>query len=200
MIYSPDQAKAVEQEEKIEKRNHVIKFVSLIIGIIVIFVLLLIFVIQPFEVDGISMQPTLHTGNILLVWKFPQSWAELTNSQYIPNRGNIVIIKKSPILGEQLVKRVIGLPGDKVVIANNQVNIYNYANPSGFNPDAAPFGKDLQPTIGNFNTTVGSGQIFVMGDNRTIGASIDSRSSLGNVPSGNIIGQVVLRIYPFKIF
>jgi signal peptidase I len=156
------------------------------------------FVVEPFVVDGISMEPTLHTGNVVLVWRWPQTWANVTNSEYLPERSNLVVIAKTPVSGEQLIKRVIGLPGDDATIANNQVTITNAENPTGFNPDSAAYGKDLLPTSGNFSTHVDSGTIFVMGDNRAVGASLDSRSSLGNVPSGEVIGKVVIRLWPLN--
>ncbi|HSX32956.1 MAG TPA: signal peptidase I [Candidatus Saccharimonadales bacterium] len=155
--------------------------------------------IAPFQVQGTSMEPTLHNNQIVFVWEFPQTWAKLTGSQYVPRRGSVVIVKKSPILGEQLIKRVIGVPGDKVII-NNSLTVYNQAQPNGFDPDIAPYGKNLQKPQGVFTTQVANGQVFVMGDNRDPGASIDSRSSLGNVPSDNLVGKVVLRIFPFTIF
>jgi signal peptidase I len=158
--------------------------------------LILTYVVGFTVVNGISMQPTLYTGNILVVWKLPQTWAEITRGQYIPKRSNVVIVEDTNNSGELFVKRVIGLPGERINITSGVVTVYSSKYPSGFNPDRAPYGFDLIPTEGSFSGQVGAGQIFVMGDNRAAGASIDSRSSLGNIPSGNIVGQVVLRIYP----
>jgi signal peptidase I len=165
--------------------------------------LILTYVVGFTVVNGISMQPTLYTGNVLVVWKLPQTWAKITSNQYIPKRSNVVIVDDTNNSGEQFVKRVIGLPNDRIYIAGGVVTVYDNKTPKGFDPDNAPYGKDLIPTEGSFSGQVGVGQIFVMGDNRAAGASIDSRSSLGNIPSGNIVGQVVLRVYPFnkiKIF
>ena len=174
-----------------------IKIGAVIVGAITAIFLVGTYIIEPFTVNGISMQPTLHTGDVVLVWRWPQTWASITNSQYIPARSNLVVIQKTPVSGEALIKRVIGLPGDSVSIGNNVVTITNPQNPAGFDPDTTPYGKDLTLTDGVFNTQVGSGQIFVLGDNRTPGASIDSRSNLGNVSSNIIIGKVVIRIFPF---
>jgi signal peptidase I len=173
------------------------KVIARVILLIAVFYLVLAYVITPVEVDGISMQPTLHTGNVMLVWEWPQTWATITRSQYIPKRGSIVVLKKTPVSGEELIKRVIGLPGDTVSISGGKVTDYNSSNPGGFNPDSAPYGKDLVPVIGTYNTQVPPGQIFVLGDNRNVGASIDSRSSIGSIQSTTIIGQAVMRIYPF---
>ncbi len=159
--------------------------------------LILTYIVGFTSVNGISMQPTLQTGNILLVWKLPQTWAKITRNQYIPKRSNVVIVEDTNGSGEYFVKRVIGLPGERISIANGSVTVFSSKYPKGFDPDSALYGKILLPTSGSFSGQVGAGQIFVMGDNRAAGASIDSRSSLGNIPSGNIVGQVVLRIYPF---
>jgi signal peptidase I len=166
--------------------------------VVILFILTLIYVITPIQIQGISMQPTFHTGDIVLVYKWPQTWAKLTSSQYIPSRTNVVIIAKNHVSEEELIKRVIGLPGERVVIANNSLTIYNSNNLNGFNPDNAPCCHNLLEPIGTFKTLVPDGQVFAMGDNRNPGASIDSRSSVGNIDSGEIIGKVVLRIYPFN--
>jgi len=166
--------------------------------VVVVFILILIYVITPVSVNGISMQPTLRTGNIMLVYKWPQTWAKLTHTQYIPGRTNIIIIAKNSVSGEELIKRVIALPGERVNIANNQLTVYNQNDPMGFNPDNASCCTKLLEPIGTFSTTVADGQVFAMGDNRNPGASIDSRSSIGNIDSNQIIGKVVMRIYPFN--
>jgi signal peptidase I len=169
----------------------------IIVAILVLFYLIITYIVTPIDVDGMSMQPTLYTGNVVLVWEWPQTWARITNSQYIPKRGSVVVLQKTPVSGEELIKRVIGLPGDTVSINNSKVRIVNAQVPGGFDPDSAPYGKNLVPILGNSVTTVPPGQIFVLGDNRNIGASIDSRSSIGSVQSSDIIGQAVFRIFPF---
>ncbi|HUY53434.1 MAG TPA: signal peptidase I [Candidatus Dormibacteraeota bacterium] len=171
--------------------------------VIIVFTLTLIYVVTPISVSGISMEPTLHTGNIMLVYKWPQTWARLTGSQYIPARTNIVIVAKNSVSEEQLIKRVIALPREQVNIANNNLTVYNQDRPQGFNPDNAPCCKNLLEPTGTFWTIVPNGQIFAMGDNRNPGASIDSRSSIGNIKSSQIVGKVIMRVYPFnqiKIF
>ena len=184
------------------KRKRILKSWTGLVGLVVLTViscwLILTYVVGLTDVNGISMQPTLYTGNILVVWKLPQTWAKISGSQYIPKRSNIVIIDDTNNTGEQFVKRAIGLPDDRIYIANGQVTVYDSQHPRGFNPDSAPYGRDLIPTQGSFSGQVGVGQIFVMGDNRAAGASIDSRSSMGNIPSSYIVGQVVLRIFPFN--
>ena len=190
-----------EKDKRNKLKDSGFEWISAIVKaviVIVLFVLTLIYVITPIEVNGISMQPTLHTGNIMLVYKWPQTWAHLTRTQYIPNRTNIIIIAKNSVSQEQLIKRVIALPGETVNIANNSLTVYNQNNLNGFNPDNAACCKNLLEPIGTFSTVVPNGQVFAMGDNRNPGASIDSRSSVGNIESNQIVGKVVMRIYPFN--
>ncbi|HEY4963746.1 MAG TPA: signal peptidase I [Candidatus Saccharimonadales bacterium] len=182
---------------KKEKTRSYVRLGILVVVIIAAVWLTLSYIITPTLVNGISMQPTFYTGNVVLVWEFPETWAKITNSEYIPNRGNIVIIKQTPVSGEDLIKRVVGLPNETINISNNVVTIYNPTHPNGFNPDSLYF-KQAPQTAGLVNTQIGAGKVFVMGDNRLPGASIDSRSSIGPVSSGDIEGRVILRIYPFN--
>jgi signal peptidase I len=84
------------------------------------------------------------------------------------------------------------------VIKNGSITIYNKQHPNGFDPDTTlPYGKEhpLPYTSGNINITLGKDQIFVCGDNRT--DSLDSRI-FGPVNVNQIIGKLVVRIYPFS--
>jgi signal peptidase I len=96
---------------------------------------------------------------------------------------------------------VIGLPGDKVVIKNGKVTVYNSANPNGFNPDANHSIEGNYTLAGfsgdSLDVVVPEGNIFVLGDNRTPNGSSDSRE-WGMLPSEDIVGNVVLRLYPFN--
>ncbi len=179
------------------KKNRLVHYGKYIAIVIIGFWLLLTYIISPIAVSGSSMFPTLQTGNILLDWKLPKTWAELSGGQYVPKRSNIVIVYDSHS-NKDIVKRVILLPNEQISISNYKVTVYNSNNPDGFDPDLAPYGKDLLPTAGLFNGSTGNGQIFVMGDNRSLGGSVDSRTGVGNIPSKNIIGHIIIRIYPFN--
>jgi len=198
VLNAPVQAEHSEVVVRAENRRSWFKAIVGAVATLIFFILILTYVISPTEVNGISMQPTLKTGNIMLVFKWPQTWARLTGSQYIPSRTSVVIIAKNSVSEEQLIKRVIALPGETVNITNNRMTVYNQNNPGGFNPDNAACCKNLLEPIGTFTTNVPDGQVFAMGDNRNPGASIDSRSSVGNIQSSQIIGKVVMRIYPFN--
>lgn len=160
-----------------------------------------VYIAQPFKVDGESMTPTLQTGETLLVSKFPKTWASLTRSQYVPARGRIVIVKSKGALGEEnYVKRVVALPGERVVIKNGKITVYNQNNPDGFNPDDKDCCRELEETSGQIDAVVPEGHIFVVGDNRVIGGSIDSRSGLGAIPASEVTGQTLMRIWPLSQF
>jgi signal peptidase I len=181
------------------KRN-IISTVAIIIIAPIIALCLTAFVFQSYEVDGVSMESTLQNNDRLIVYKLPKTLSKLTDHPYIPHRGDIIVFvekgldSSDPAESKQLIKRVIALPGDHLVIANDVVTIYNQQHPNGFDPDKAlPYGKILPVTTGSVNLTVPANQIFVMGDNRT--DSLDSRV-FGTVPVQNIIGKLVLRVLP----
>ena len=163
-------------------------------------ILLTAFVFQSYQVDGQSMETTLQHNDRLIVWKIPRTWARLTNHPYIPQRGDVVVFTEPQLAqygqdpGKQLIKRVIGLPGDRVVIKNSIVTVYNEAFPNGFNPDESlPYGNVIGNTTHETDVTVKEGSVFVLGDNRN--NSLDSRN-FGPIETGNIVGKLILRLIP----
>lgn len=172
----------------------------LIGGALVVAIFINQFVFQSYEVDGSSMEPSLHNKDRLIIWKLPRTWARITNHDYSPQRGDIIVFHKPDGSDEQLIKRVIGLPGDRVLVSDGTMTVFNKTKPDGFQPDDAPYGKNLPETAGNVDVSVGKGEIFVSGDNRIPGASLDSRSSLGNIDLDLVVGKLVLRLFPFQSF
>lgn len=172
----------------------------------IIALLLINFVFQSYEVDGDSMETTLQNRDRLIVWKVPLTLAKITNKDYIPNRGDIIVFTKHGLYetsgggDKQLIKRVIGIPGDRVVVSNGKITIYNRDNPDGFVPDTTlPYGADgsIPYTSGDKDVTIAKGEVFVSGDNRS--NSYDSRS-FGPIPVKDIIGKLQVRIFPFNKF
>ena len=160
------------------------------------------FVFRSYQVDGPSMENTLHNGDKLIIWKVPRTWSKITGTPYIPKRGDIVVFNESGLseFGQQntkqLIKRVIGLPGDRVVVDNGVNMIYNKQHPNGFDPDKTlGYGAHIPYTAGNINITLGPDQLFMEGDNRP--DSLDSRS-FGPINANQIIGQLVLRVFPIN--
>lgn len=140
------------------------------------------FLIDTMLVDGTSMLPTLHDRDRIIFEKV---------SLYTNNiKRNQIIILNPP--GESkytyYVKRIIGLPGEKLEIRGGSVYINDMKLDESYLPPNTYTGEDMVINIPN-------DCVFVMGDNREV--SQDSRA-LGPIPIQNIKGHGVLRIYPFK--
>ncbi|MDQ3159171.1 MAG: signal peptidase I [bacterium] len=162
-------------------------------------VFLTAFVFQSYEVDGPSMETTLQNQDRLVVYKFPKTWANIFGNEFIPDRGDIVIFTRDEGFGQtrQLIKRVIGVPGDHVVIENGKVTVYNDANPQGYDPDEGQAYVQPNGTQNNVDVTVGDDEVFVLGDNRS--NSLDSRI-FGPIKQNELTGKLLLRIYPLNKF
>lgn len=159
-----------------------------------------LFIFRSFNVDGPSMEDTLHTGDRLIVNRLPVTWAHLRSNEYIPGRGQVIVFKNPKfeigMSDEYIVKRVIAFPGERVVLKDGTLKVYNSANPNGFDVDSLYDGP-LQPTDGEVDMFVPDGTIFVAGDHRQAGYSYDSRNGLGTIPFEDIVGPVAMRVYPF---
>jgi len=157
------------------------------------------FVFRPYRVVGESMSTTLHTGDRLIVNKLGKTLASLFGNDFIPKRGEIIVFQ-SPFNKDLLVKRVIGLPGERVVVSDGSITVYNTEFPNGFNPDEnQPWEYDIpEYTSGEIDTLVDEDALFVSGDNRTPSGSSDSRNELGTVPLRNVVGDVSLRLLPLS--
>jgi signal peptidase I len=166
-------------------------------------ILLINFVFQSYEVDGPSMETTLSDGDRLIVWKVPRTISKITNNDYIPARGDIVVFYKTGLYDQersenrQLIKRVLGVPGDRIIIRDGVVTVYNSANRQGFNPDETDgYEAIVQSNSGNdLDITIPEGEVFLAGDNRV--NSLDSRS-FGTVPVDSIVGKLVFRLTPLN--
>lgn len=180
--------------------RHLLSTIAVIVAAPVIALVLVSSVFQVYEVDGQSMESTLQHNDRLIVLKTPKTWARISGNEYIPDRYEVIIfnqISQEGSLGErQLIKRVIGLPGDRVVIAKGHVLVYNDWHPGGFAVDgSSPERAIIEDTSGNVDITVSEGEVFVLGDNRQ--NSSDSRI-FGTVPAEQIVGELALRFYPFS--
>lgn len=180
--------------------KHLLSTIGVVLAAPIIAIIMVTTVFQVYEVDGQSMESTLHDTDRLIVLKAPKTWASVTNSDYIPGRYDIVVfnqIAQQGSYGErQLIKRVIGLPGDRVKISSGKVRIYNADHPKGYMVDGmGPEYEIPEKTSGNVDITVPEGEVFVLGDNRQ--NSSDSRV-FGTVSSEQIVGKLSLRFYPFN--
>jgi signal peptidase I len=186
-----------------ESTSSVLSTIGILIAAPIVALLLTAFVFQSYEVDGPSMETTLENHDRLLVLKLPRTFAKITHHDYIPNRGDIIIFSTTAVQdgsgdggAKQLIKRVIGVPGDRVVVKDGSITIYNKQHPDGFNPDkTGSWGNVITTTTGNVDVTVKAGEVFACGDNRT--NSLDSRI-IGTIPAKDIVGKLIFRIYPLR--
>ncbi len=147
------------------------------------------FLIQPFLVSGASMSPNFSNGDYLLV-------DELTYRFRSPERGEVAVFKYK---GDStyFIKRIIGLPGEKIQIKTGGVVVFNNKDADGFIL-SEPYLIPGTITAGVDNLiSLGKDEYFVLGDNRT--ASFDSRS-WGMVKRKDVVGLARLRLWPLDSF
>ncbi len=144
-----------------------------------------VFVAEPYIVDGASMDPTFKTGDYLIVDKLSYELGS-------PKRNSVIVFKFPTEPSRDLIKRVIGLPGDTITSTGDTVTITNTEHPEGFVLDE----KYLTHTpTQSFTITLKADEFFVMGDNRP--ESFDSRS-WGVLPRKDILGRPLLRLFPLN--
>lgn len=196
------QAQGDVHPRSLQSLHDILSVVGVFIAALVLAWGLISFVFQSYEVNGSSMETTLQNNDHLVVWKVSRTWARITKHAYVPHRGDVIIFNE-PNLSDfgqsndkQLVKRVIGLPGERVVVKNDVIAIYNKQHPNGFDPDKTlGYGKVIPATSGNLDLTLGPNQIFVCGDNRP--DSLDSRL-FGPVDLNNVVGKLMIRVLPLN--
>jgi len=191
-----------DHQHKLPLLRGFLSFAGFVLSVVLLATLINLFVFQSYYVDGTSMTPTLQPNERLIINKMPKTWANITHSHYIPKRGEIVVFNSSLISPEngqheQLIKRIIGLPGERVVIKDGVVTIYNDANPNGLKPDEL-LKLELAATDGDIDLVVPKDSLFVCGDNRAPGGSYDSRSDLGPIASDKMVGELVMRLVPLN--
>lgn len=150
--------------------------------------------IQPFIVQGESMEPDFHEGDYLLVDQVSYRFGE-------PSRGDVVVFKAPPDPSENYIKRVIGLPGETIQLRQGKIFVTNSTHPNGLElkePYILP-GSTTLPESGETTWHLGKNEYFVLGDNRAPDKSSDSRA-WGSVPKDNLIGKTWLRAYPVSDF
>src|SRR4028118_2039953 len=142
-------------------------------------------VAAPFHIPTESMVPTLMVKDRLLVNKFIYRFTE-------PERGDIALFEDQQGGGDPLIKRVVGLPGDKLELRRGGVYINGAPLEERYlKRDACKPG--LPKTCSFGPVTVPKGHYFMMGDNRT--NSLDSRF-FGPVPEDDVLGEALVRFWP----
>lgn len=181
----------VNQEKKGGFGTEVVEFIWETVKVIIISLVIILpiryYLVQPFFVKGLSMFPTYHDKEYILVDK----WTYRTS---VAKRGDILLFKAPPDPSEYFIKRIIALPGERVVVRNNTVTIFNVEFPSGFVLDESGYLPASHITEGDLDVTLQDGEFFVMGDNRQ--HSSDSRA-FGPVDRNLFSGMAWLRLWPF---
>jgi signal peptidase I len=189
------------------RRSFLAELPGLLLTALAIAVVIKTFLIQPFWIPSESMLPTIEVNDRVMVNKLAYNWGE-------PQRGDVVVFRDPreeeveesipeavirsvlEAVGirtrgrDDLIKRVIGLPGETVEVRSNQILIdgspleEDYLAQDSFMPDEPPI-------------VVAEDEVFVMGDNRN--ASFDSRR-FGPVPLDDLIGEAFVTIWPLAHF
>ncbi len=181
------------------------EIIKTIVGVALFVVFFRFFIIQPFYIIGNSMLPDFHEGEYLFI-------DEASYHLRAPARGEVVVFRhptkscsefvnsnkilKTVVQGpcQSYIKRVIGLPGETVVIKTGSITIINEENPSGFKLTEDYIEPGIT-TLGDFSTKLSDNEFFVLGDNREPNASSDSRE-WGPLNRDFIIGKAWLRLLP----
>ncbi|MEI6480669.1 MAG: signal peptidase I [bacterium] len=165
------------------KENFFKEFFTFLIIALAIALPFRFFIAQPFIVSGSSMEPTFLDKEYLVV-------DEITYRFHEPQRGDVVIFKYPLDTSKYFIKRIVGLPGEHVVVEGTRVIIYNKENPQGFEL-SEPYIK--YPSTKTSNITLKDDEYFTMGDNRD--KSLDSRY-WGPMPKKDLVGRAILRLFP----
>jgi len=181
------------------------------------------YIYRSYNVVGGSMENTLHENDRVIVNRAAVSWAHFTGSEYVPDRGQIIVFLNedeakvaeykaqgiehpmtcdvpSNVSDQYIIKRVIAFPGERVTVKDGVMTIYNEEHPDGFVYDTewrvSETDGPKKYTSGEVDVTVPEGELFVSGDNREGQHSWDSRNGLGTIPYCRIIGPVAFRLFP----
>jgi len=179
-------------ESKLKIRQSVKEFILEFLKIVIISLAIVLpvryFLIQPFYVRGASMEPNFHDYEYLIIDEISFRFRQ-------PARGEIVVFRSPYNWQDYFIKRIVGLPGEKIVINNDEIYIYNDNYKYGFKLNEASYLEGWVKTLGEVNLKLEDNEYFVLGDNRS--SSLDSRV-FGAVSREQIIGRAWLRGWPIS--
>lgn len=154
---------------------------------LVIFVLVYFFVAAPHQVKGLSMYPTFDDKQLILTDKISYRLG-------VPKYRDVVVFKAPTNPDYDYIKRIIGVPGDKIRIEQNGVYVNDKLLDESYLPESTITSEGVFLSF-NREITVPDDEYFVMGDNRS--GSSDSRA-WGFVKRKELIGKVFFRYFPFN--
>lgn len=184
--------------------SFILEIVKVFILAVIIITPIRVFLFQPFFVQGASMEPNFKEGEYLIINElgYKNTRVGIGEREFFSiesfkelNRGDVIVFRYPKDPKQYFIKRVIGLPGEKVKINNGKVYIFNEQNPTGFVVDENDYLEEKVKTPGDLTQELKEGDYFVMGDNRSY--SHDSRS-WGPLNKDFIIGRVLIRAWPFN--
>jgi len=168
--------------------SFIYSFTETVLISLVLAIVLYLFIMTPHEVVGNSMHPTYKNGEFLMANKISYKFSE-------PQRGDVIIFKYSDT--QDFIKRIIGIPGDKVMIKDGRIYINDkLLDESSYLEDTVVSNGGSYIHEGQ-TITVNENQYFVCGDNRT--NSSDSRE-FGPVDVSKIKGKAWIVFFPFNEF
>ena len=181
---SPVREKSDRKEEIRETLAEVIKIFILAAAVILP---IRMFLIQPFYVKGASMEPNFYENEYLIIDKITPRFREY-------ERGEPIVFRFPPSERKYLIKRVIGLPGERVVIENRRITIFGPGSEDGMPLDEDAYNPYLLRDE-DVDVTLAYDEYYVLGDNRPL--SFDSEI-FGPIKKENITGRVFFRGWPLE--
>jgi signal peptidase I len=181
--YLADKEKSTDENANKDKpTNEAVEWVRAIVAAVVLALLIRTFIFEIILVDGWSMLPTLEDRDRVFVYKTGYLIGK-------PQHGDVIIFKTPEDPHTNYVKRLIGLPGDKVKIENGVVYV---------NEERLEEPYILEPPYNDYaEVIVPEGTFFALGDNRN--GSRDSRDyHVGFVPMKNLVGKAIFRVWPIN--
>lgn len=183
-----------DDERSLERARSIVEWVAVVVGALVVALVVKTFLFQAFYIPSASMEPTLEKGDRVLVNK-------LSYRAHDVRRGDVVVFELpegaiGPDGIKDLIKRVIGLPGDTIESRDGAVYINDRRLEEPYLHDGTVTGD---PTNGSNpeiqRQVVPDGRVFVMGDNRS--NSHDSRyADRGPIPIDSIVGRAFVLVWP----
>ena len=183
--------------------SFLLEIVKVFILALVIITPIRVFLFQPFFVQGASMEPNFEDGEYLIINELGYKETEIgvgskeifsVDSFKELKREDVVVFRYPKDPKQYFIKRVIGLPGEKIKISEGKVYIFNKENPEGIILNESGYLLQGLKTHGEILEQLSDSEYFVMGDNRS--GSHDSRV-FGAVGKEFIIGRVLVRAWPF---
>ena len=168
--------------ERPRRIDRVFDLVEMLIFTFAAIIILTSFFFRHSVIDGSSMENTLHDRDVVIISDF----------LYTPKRGDIVVLDDRSAHDGAIVKRVIGIEGDRVTIERNGDVYVN-----GRKLTEKYIYEDLPHSYKENTWYVGEGEIFVLGDHRNVS---DDSEDFGPVSVDSVLGKVLFRVWPFEVF